>query len=206
MKILTLRVGQLATNCYLIYEPKTKKTIIIDPGDDADYILQIIKEKKLQPQIIIATHCHFDHIMAVNELKLNFKIPFLTHQKSLSLLSRMRKMAKFFVNFDSGPAPKPNNFLKENEIIKIGSERLKIIETPGHTPDGICLYNKTDNVLFSGDTIFADGYLGRTDLVDSDSKKLKKSLEKIFKFPETTRILPGHGKSSTIAKEKKYHL
>ena len=206
MKIIVLRLGQLAANCYLISDPETKQTLIIDPGDDPDYILQIIKEENLLPKIIIATHCHFDHIMAVNELKLNFKIPFLTHKNSLQILPRMRKMANFFINFDPGPAPEPDKFLQGNDNLRIGRRLIKIIETPGHTPDGICLYSKKNHVLFSGDTIFANGFLGRTDLPDSNRKQLADSLNKIFKLPPKTRILSGHGEPTTVAKEKIYHL
>ena len=112
MKIETLVVGQLQTNCYLVWDEKVGEGIIIDPGDDADYIINKLRDFNITPKAILATHGHFDHLLAVNELKLAFKIPFLLHQKDLPLLKHMRESTMHFTGADEGPSPKVDIFLK----------------------------------------------------------------------------------------------
>lgn len=196
--IKTLEVGQMRSNCYLFWKDP-ENAIIIDPGDDADYIIQNIRELELTPSAVIATHGHFDHIMAALELKLAYKIPFYIHEKDEFLLTRMEKSAKLFVGFDPGPAPEADIYLKNDSILEIpasagrGNCQLKIIPAPGHTPGSVCLYDKPN--LFVGDLLFADGATGRADFVYSDKEKLKKSIKKISRLPKETIIYPGHGES-----------
>jgi glyoxylase-like metal-dependent hydrolase (beta-lactamase superfamily II) len=198
LKIKTLPVGQLATNCYLIFDDKTPgEAIIIDPGGDVDYIMRVISDLEIKPVKIIATHGHFDHILAVKELKLNYKIPFLMHKNDEVLLKWIRKSCQYFCGFDPGPAPKIDEYLDKN--LKIGSLSFEVIETPGHTPGSVTLYNKLKNIAFVGDTVFKDG-IGRYDFPYSDKEKLFKSIHKILKLPKETIIYPGHGERTTIAK------
>lgn len=184
MRVEKVVVGQLGTNCYLVWDEKTRKTIIIDPGDDGDYIIRKIQDFKLSPVLIIATHGHFDHVLAALELKLAFSIPFLIHKADLFLLNRVQQ---------------PNKFVKEGDIISFGQEKLKVLETPGHSPGGISLLEK--GVVFSGDTIFADGF-GRTDFSYGSKEDLEKSVKKLFKLPEDTIVYPGHGEETTIGEIK----
>ena len=201
MKIITLPVGQLQTNCYLYYDEKTRKSLIIDPGDDADYISRIISDRSLSPQLIVATHGHFDHIMAVFELKLAYKIPFKISYRDNFLGKNMSSSARHFISIDGGPSPTADANLVNNEKIKIGSSRLTVIETPGHTPGSVCLYDSNNGVMFTGDTLFAEGGIGRTDFSYSNHQQLLSSLKKIFRLPPHTLIYPGHGNSSTLAEE-----
>lgn len=198
LEIITLVVGQMQENCYLVYDSKSLETVIIDPGDDADYIERIISDNKLVPHLIIATHGHFDHIMAVLELKLAYNIPFSIHKNDIFLLKNMQSSAKHFLGITTDPAPIADLHLVHNAKVKIGKSYLQIVETPGHTPGSICLYSKNDNLLFTGDLLFADGGVGRTDFSYSDKEKLEKSIQKIFKLPAKTQILPGHGRSSIL--------
>lgn len=198
LKIIPLVVGQMQTNCYLVAESNSKETIIIDPGDDADYIIRIISDNKLIPKKIIATHGHFDHIMGVTELKLAYNIPFLIHKNDAFLVSNMQKSAKHFLGINTDPPPSIDQFISSDTKIS-----LEIIETPGHTPGSICLYLKEGNILFTGDTIFAEGGVGRTDFSYSSVKELTKSLNKIFMLPQNTTIYPGHGNPSNLTKERK---
>ncbi|MBI3379572.1 MBL fold metallo-hydrolase [Candidatus Gottesmanbacteria bacterium] len=199
LEILTLVVGQMQENCYLVYDPKSLETIIIDPGDDADYIERIIADKKLNPIQIIATHGHFDHIMAVTELKFAYRIPFNIHKGDDFLVKNMASSVKHFLGITADPPPIIDGYLNSDEKIRIGESYLEIIETPGHTPGSICLYNKKENILITGDLLFADGGVGRTDFSYSDGEELQKSLKKIFKLSSKTQIYPGHGRSSTLA-------
>ena len=206
MEIITLPVGQLQANCYLVYDRQSSNGVIIDPGDDADYIERNISDYKMIPGSIIATHAHFDHIMAVLELKLAYKIPFKISCKDKFLINNMSSSAKHFIGIQSGPPPGIDVCLKDKDTIKIGKHSLMILEAPGHTPGSVCLYSKENKKLFTGDTLFADGGVGRTDFSYSKSEELIKSLKKIFSLPPNTQILPGHGRSSTLEEEKQYHF
>lgn len=205
MKILTLPVGQMKSNCYLIIA-ENNDCLIIDPGDDADYIERIITEKKAKPLKIIATHGHFDHIMAATELMLAYNIPFLINKKDDFLVKNMSQSAAHFLGIRTDPPPIPNAFLKDEEIIKVDDNEIRIIATPGHTPGSICLYIPQEKTLFTGDTLFAQGGVGRTDFSYSSPADLKKSLKLIFSLSGETEIKPGHGESSTLAQEKQFLL
>lgn len=203
LEVITLIVGQLQTNCYLVADKKTKKTLIIDPGDDADYIERIVSDKRLAPTKIIATHGHFDHILAVTELKLAYKIPFLIHKEDEFLVSQMQSSARHFLGIATDPPPEIDGYIKADEFITIGDNKLKVIETPGHTPGGVCLYCQKDKILFTGDLLFAQG-VGRTDFSYSNSAALQASLVKIFRLPAATTVYCGHGQVTTIQDELIY--
>lgn len=195
-------VGRLQTNCYLASCSKTGEAVIIDPGDDGDFITKRIGDLGLKPRLILATHGHFDHVLAVTELRLAFKIPFLVHESDLFLLKRLRRTAEYFLGYDAcpevGEGPVPDRFLKEGDLIRFGKEKLGVVETPGHTPGGISFYG--DSALFSGDTLFHRG-VGRTDLSYASADELIDSLEKLFKLPAKTVVYPGHGPRTMIGVE-----
>lgn len=200
-----LSLGQMNANCYLVIDKKTKETLIIDPGDEAEYIESIISDNNFTPKLIVSTHGHFDHNLVVLTLQLAYKIPFFLNQKDEFLLKTMRESAIHFLETDPGPCPKPNGYVKNQDLIKIGKTKLQIIETPGHTPGSICIYSKENNLVFTGDTIFAQGHVGRTDLSYSSREDLKLSLQEILCLPENTIIYPGHGNDSTAGLEKELH-
>jgi glyoxylase-like metal-dependent hydrolase (beta-lactamase superfamily II) len=201
MKVEKLRVGQLQSNCYLVWDPQTKEGIIIDPADDADFILRRIKDLEIKPLLILATHGHFDHVMAAGELKLDLQIPFLISEKDIFLIKRTVPTASFFTGERGVLTPKIDRFLKEDEEIVFGGEKqLKVIFTPGHSPGGVAFFG--GGVLFSGDTLFAQS-IGRTDLSYSSHQDLLDSIKnKLFKLPDETIVYSGHGEETTIAEEK----
>ena len=190
MKVEKVVVGQLQTNCYLVWDKESLETVIIDPGDDADYILRKVNDFNLSPRFILTTHGHFDHVLGATELKLALNIPFLIHQKDLFLLKRAGKTAKFFTGREEESVLPADGFIKEGNEIKFGKESLKVIETPGHTPGSVSFYSS--GFLFSGDLIFAEG-VGRTDFAYSSKQELENSIKKILKLPSQTIIYPGHG-------------
>ena len=194
-----LVVGQLQTNCYLVFDEKNSEAIIIDPGDNAEYIMRILNDLDVKPTKIVATHGHFDHILAVNELKLAYKIPFLMSKKDEVLLKWMRKSCKFFTEFDPGPPPKIDKYL--NKLLEVGGLKFEIIETPGHSPGSISLYSNKLGVVFVGDVIFAGGGVGRTDFEYANREDLEKSIKKLFKLPKDTIVYSGHGAETTIGEE-----
>ncbi|PIS08874.1 hypothetical protein COT75_04275 [Candidatus Beckwithbacteria bacterium CG10_big_fil_rev_8_21_14_0_10_34_10] len=205
MPVKTLVVGQMQTNCYFFYDENFEEAVIIDPGDDPDFIKNKINDLELKPQAILGTHAHFDHLLGVNELSLDFKIPFYLHKDDNKILKRMTRTASFFIKTDVGPAPQVNKYLKEGQIIKVGSLSLKVIHTPGHTQGGVCFYCQKEKILFSGDLLFAHGGYGRTDLEGGNEEMLFKSIKKILKLAVNTIIYSGHGPKTTIKNEKKYY-
>lgn len=185
----------MGTNCYIIHHKG--EAIIIDPGDDADYIMRILRDIDATPSMIIATHGHFDHIMAATELKLAFNIPFAINKKDVFLLKRMRETAKHFSGYDPGPAPKPDLYLKKGKL-KTKNLEISVIETPGHTPGSVALYLNKLGALFVGDLIFSDRTEGETNHKYSSKKDLDNSINKILKFPDDTYIYSGHGDGASI--------
>ncbi|MFC1511497.1 MBL fold metallo-hydrolase [Candidatus Margulisiibacteriota bacterium] len=162
MKIKTIKVGGLQTNCYVVIDETTKEAVVIDPGDEGRKILPALKDLKVR--YIVITHDHFDHIGAVAAVK-----------KATG--------AQIF----SG-----------NEV-KFGAIALKVIKTPGHTPDSVCLY--TPGYLFAGDTLFSTAH-GRTDLPGGSQNEMNKSLKLLATLPDNTLVYPGHDESTSIGLEK----
>lgn len=205
VKVEKLVVGELATNCYLVFDEKTRESAIIDPGDDTELIVNRVRDLELVPQKVLATHGHFDHLLAVNELKIAFAVPFLLSKKDEVMLGWFRESTKHFLGYDPGPAPIIDKYF-DSKFIEIGRQKGEVIPVPGHTPGGVCLYFKEMGILFSGDTIFAEGAVGRTDYPYCNHANLVKSVKKLMKLPDETIVYPGHGRETTIGEEKIFHL
>lgn len=188
MKIHTVIVGPLETNCYIVEDEKSKEAIVIDPGDEAEKILNFLAIHPLKVRYIVITHGHWDHVGANWELKEKTKALILIHELDVPMLSITN-------------SPKADRYLVDKDRIDIGDLSFSVLHTPGHTPGGICLYNEKEKVLFSGDTLFA-GTCGRTDLPYSSEREMEKSLKKLLKLPAETKVYPGHGPSTTIGNEK----
>ena len=203
IKIEKLVVGSLGTNCYLLADNLSEEAIIIDPGDDAEYIIQKILDLGLKPKAILATHGHFDHILASAEIQEAFNIPFYISKKDLFLVKSLTNRASRWLERKIVEYP-PKALILNNEIKKQLKNKydFQVIETPGHTPGSLSFYLKSINSLFSGDTIFSNGAYGRYDFSYSNKSDLAKSIKRILKLPDKTGILPGHGKKTNIKNEK----
>ena len=205
IEIRTLRVGAMQTNCYLLTSPETRKTYIVDPGDDAEYIANVIANHQLKPILILATHGHFDHVMAVAELQLTLNLPFLIHPADNFLLKRAPETAEYFLGHLTTPSwiePIPNDALIDGQELALGDSVIKVIETPGHSPGSVCFYIKDDDIALVGDLIFADGDVGRTDYSYGNSEQLEEAVMTILSLPHETTLLPGHGRSTTVEEER----
>ncbi len=200
-------MGQLNTNCYLVWDEDTKECLVIDPADDGVAISEEISSKKLNVKYIFLTHGHFDHSLGALDLKLIYNADFGCSNKDTFLLNRQDETAKHFLKKEI----QVPNFIKIDidldkvKNFKLGDEIFEIIKTPGHTPGGVCFYNKKNKLLFSGDTLFA-GLRGRTDFKYGDTKKIFESLKKLMKLPKDTLVLPGHGDETTIEREARRYL
>ena len=194
MKIICLRLGQLETNCYLIFNPKTNNCLIIDPADEANFISEKIISQKLIPRLIIATHGHFDHILAAGELQRTFQIPLAINYNDLFLLKNTLKSSQYWLGQEIFfLPPQPTIDLRREKTILLDKTKIQIIKTPGHTPGSICLYLPKAKTLFSGDTLFLREK-ARIDFTYSDKKEYQKSLAKLEKLLPL-QLYPGHGPS-----------
>ncbi len=204
LKYKTLVLGEMAVNCYLVWEEPEKKAFIIDPGDDSEFIVEEVNRLGLEPIMVLVTHGHFDHVMAALDVKLIFNIKFGASKLDKFLIDRQAETAKYFLkrNYVVPNIVSIDVDLNEIENIFLGEEKLEILKTPGHTPGGVCFYSESSHVLISGDTIFKEG-VGRTDFKYSSLTDLTKSLNLILNLPDYTLILPGHGEETTIAELKK---
>jgi glyoxylase-like metal-dependent hydrolase (beta-lactamase superfamily II) len=198
MLIKSISVGPLQVNCFIIADDVSKDAVVIDPGDEPDMIIDIIKKNGLTVQYIICTHGHFDHVGAVSDLKKETGAKVVLHKDELEIYSAALDMAAFW-GYDIGRPPEPDMLLKDGDAVEFGRIRLEVLHTPGHSPGCICLYG--NGILLTGDTIFA-GSVGRTDLYGGDEKKLKESFKRLMLLPENIRALPGHGPETSIAREK----
>ena len=202
MILETLVVGTLAVNCYIVGSQATHEAVVIDPGDDAPRIMSVLEKKGLKLKYIIFTHGHFDHTGAGKSLKEATHARVLVDEKDAALMKNASGQAALFGMHAPEP-PKPDGYLKEGDEVVVGDLELKVIETPGHTQGGICLYMKKQGIVFTGDTLFW-GSIGRTDLPGGDYKTIIHSLkQKLGSLPDNTRVLSGHGDETTIGFEKK---
>ena len=205
MEVSRLKVGQLDSNCYLLIDEESDVGVIVDPGDDGDFIIQKVLDERVKIEAIIATHGHYDHVLAVNEMKMAFEAPFLMRSEDEFLLERMRETTKHFSDFDPGTPPKVDEYLNEVERFGFGNVKLEVLHTPGHTPGSVSLYSKENSKLFVGDVLFAGGGVGRTDFSYCSSTDLWKSIKKLLSFPNETKVFSGHGDEFYLMDEKKYY-
>lgn len=206
LEIKQLVLGQLQTNCYLLLNHKQEEALIVDPSDDASYISQVLTDTHTHPVAILATHGHFDHILAAYELQLAYSIPFLIHEEDIFLVKRLRETARHFLGREIVEQP-PESItpLVPGKLI-ISSIAAQVIHVPGHTPGSVSLYFETSKDLLVGDVLFKNGGVGRTDFSYSSISFLKQSVTKLLALPEQTKIYSGHGEHTTIEHERNYHL
>lgn len=195
MKVDFLTVSMFATNCYIVSCPETNEAVIIDPGAEGKSIRATTDKCGLKVKYIINTHAHVDHIGANGILKQEYSVPILLNKKDLELYQNPGFGLKLILK----KQPLPDQFLTEGDEISFGRLKLEVLETPGHTEGGICLYGS--GAVFCGDTLFA-GSIGRTDLAGGSYDSLITSIKsKLLTLPPETRVYPGHGPETTVKDE-----
>jgi glyoxylase-like metal-dependent hydrolase (beta-lactamase superfamily II) len=195
--ISKLVVGPIASNCYIVGSEKTEEGMIIDPGAEADEILENVKKLGLKIKLIVLTHRHPDHVGAAAQVKKVTGAPLAVHTE---LAKYLPQSPSYIFEPPYEGVPKPDRILKEGDGIDIGDLHFTVLHTPGHTPCGISLVG--EGVVFTGDTLFNYG-IGRYDLVDSSWEDLKNSLKKLMALPDSTRVYAGHGPDTTIGTERR---
>lgn len=200
MILETIVVGNLMVNCYLVGD--ANELMVVDPGDEAEKIFEIIWENKYHVKYIVLTHCHYDHIGGVRFLKekTGANIVVCKHEKQNYLTPSINLSAHFG---QTQAPPQPDMLVDDGDVITSGSYEFTVIHTPGHTGGGMCLLYR--DILISGDTLFQDG-MGRADLPTGNLRVLVNSIKnKLFILEDTVKVYPGHGASTNIAHEKKYN-
>ncbi|MBP1744570.1 MAG: fold metallo-hydrolase [Firmicutes bacterium] len=192
MKVKRLPVGVYAANCYIVMDEDSKEAAIIDPGGDADEIIEAADEMKADVKYVLMTHGHRDHTGAASEVAEHYG-------SALGISAKDAKVAP--ADFIEGKFYKEAELsLKDGMVIKLGSRELKCIETPGHTSGGVTFH--IDGMLFTGDTLFS-GSIGRTDLGGGDLFTIISSIkEKLMILNDDTIVLPGHGPQTTVKRER----
>lgn len=206
LKVLKLNTGLGdATNCYIVADKKTKEAFIIDPGGEAEKIIEMVNILKVNVKYIILTHCHGDHTGALAEIKEKLGGKILIHRDDAEGIYNEDINLSYYIGMDN-PELEADSRLDDKDKIHLGDVEFEIIHTPGHTKGGICIYCREYKMIFTGDTLFR-GTWGRTDLPTGNFEDIISSItNKIMVLPEDTIVYPGHGKATIIKEEEKIYL
>ena len=201
MKIFAQRtVGPLACNCYVVGDPESQEAIVIDPGGDAEELASLLVAHELTVVEIVATHAHFDHLIAAEQLRALTGAPFRLHAGDRFLLDWYLESGRLFLGVELPPPPEVDASMDEGDRLRAGDVELEVIHTPGHSPGSISL--ATSDVVFSGDTLFASS-IGRSDLPGGDDVVLRNMIrDKLFALKDDVVVNPGHGPATTIGRER----
>lgn len=196
-----LPVGLLQCNCSVIGDEQTREAMVIDPGDQIEDILAILRQEKLTLKQIVITHAHIDHVGGAMKLRAATGAPILMNQSDYALL-KMLDMQAAWVGMKAPGAVQVDEAVDEGRVLRIGGISSSILHTPGHTEGSICLYFPQEKKLIAGDTLFA-GSIGRTDLPGGSFDKIMHSLHtRVLALPDDTQVTPGHGPQTTIGNER----
>ena len=196
-----LPVGPLQCNCSVIGDENTREAMVIDPGDDIEQVLDLVREHKLTVKQIVITHAHIDHVGGAMKLKKATGAPILLNQSDYALL-KMLDVQAAWIGMPNPGTVSIDQSLENGDRIAAGSLAAQVLHTPGHTEGSICLYFAPEKKLIAGDTLFA-GSIGRTDLPGGSYKKIIQSLhERVLALPDETVVVPGHGELTTIGQER----
>ena len=204
MILRTFVVGQLKTNCYLVGCEHTRLAMIIDPGGDAEKILDAIQESKVKVQHVVLTHFHFDHVMAADAVLAATNASLAIHHVEAAYLSDPPALFRYF----TPSVPRglvADLLLHDGDDLAVGQLNTKILHTPGHSPGSVSLWIAQEEGVFCGDVLFREG-VGRADFPGCSREALERSIrERLFALPDETTVYPGHGPKTTIGHERRHN-
>jgi len=200
-----LPVGPLACNCSIFGEPSTGEALVIDPGDDVSEIERLLARHRLRVTAILITHAHIDHIGGAQKLQASTRAPVYLNEKDLPIYEQIEIQAAWL-----GLAPperaRIDQGLNEGDRLVLNQTAFEVLETPGHTPGSICLWIPAEKKLVAGDTLFRDS-IGRTDLPGGDPHEILRSIrEKLLVLPDEALVIPGHGPTTTLGRERTHNF
>jgi len=197
-------VGMLQCNCSILGDESTREAIVIDPGDEIDRILLVLAKHNLRVKLIVITHAHIDHIGGAQRLKQATGAPVYMNENDAPLYD-MLDMQAAWLGMTTPGRTDIDSALRDGDSLRLGQTELHALHTPGHTQGSVSLWIPTENKLIAGDTLFRDS-IGRTDLPGGDGRKILRSIhDKLLTLPEDAIVIPGHGESTTIGREKKFN-
>lgn len=200
MKVERFLTGILSTNCYVAWNEQTKEAVIVDPAAYSKKLAEFLREEGLKPQAVLLTHGHFDHIMGLDALLEEYPIPVYVHEAEKGLIADPK--TNLSLTYTNGYVFEDAIYVTDGQKIAAAGVTFEVLFTPGHTSGGCCYYAETENMLFSGDTLFRCS-VGRSDLPTGDETTLIRSIkEKLLVLPENTVVYPGHMAATTIQTEK----
>lgn len=204
IEIKSLTLGVAATHCYIIGDTVTGRAVLIDPVDQAETLLDAAQKANWQIALILATHGHFDHILASKALKDATGAPFYIHHKGVEWLENLPQQGQIFGLGRFPPAAEPDRLLgDESETIQLDGITLDTLFTPGHSPDHLSFVLHEQHTVIGGDALFAST-IGRTDLPGADYDQLMQSItQKLLPLGDDFRVLPGHMHETTIGRERR---
>ena len=196
-----LTVGPFQENCYIVGDEETRTGALIDPGDEAARVALTVERIGLDIGQIIITHAHIDHVGAIAPLVDEYLCPVVMHEEAEAMLKTVPQQA-MMMGFRFGKVPKVDRHVGDNEVLEVGSLRLRSLYTPGHAPGHLAFYEEVEGIVFSGDALFA-GSVGRVDLPGGSMEVLMQSIsERLLTLPDETRVFSGHGPETTIGRER----
>ena len=203
MTVKTFNNNDMGQNIYLYYDKNSGEGVLIDSGcseSDKNAIAAFIDKNNITIKGILLTHGHYDHIIAINEMKMLTSPMVYSHEIEKEILENPN--LNLSVNIGMNLSVTPANFFTGGDVFQIGNNTLKVLHTPGHTPGGVCYYDEKNSILFSGDTLFEES-IGRSDFpLGNHQTLIRNIMEKLITLPNDTKVYPGHGPSTTIGHEK----
>jgi hydroxyacylglutathione hydrolase len=194
-------VGPLQCNCSIIGDETTREAMVIDPGDEIEDVLVLIRKHNLTVKQIVVTHAHIDHVGGAMKLRAATGAPILLNQNDDALL-KMLDVQATWIGVENPGKVEIDQSIGQGDTVRAGTLTANVIHTPGHTEGSVCLYFPAERKLIAGDTLFA-GSIGRTDLPGGSMRKIINSLhEKVLTLPDETVVVPGHGPLTTIGEER----
>src|SRR5690349_10793886 len=194
-------VGPLQCNCSIVGDETSREAMVIDPGDDIQDVLEIVRKHNLTVKQIVITHAHIDHVGGAMKLRAATGAPILLNQNDYALL-KMLDVQAAWIGVPSPGHVEIDRSITTGESVSAGSLVANVFHTPGHTEGSICLYFPQEKKLIAGDTLFA-GSIGRTDLPGGDTQKIMRSLRtRLLALPDDIEVVPGHGPLTTIGDER----
>lgn len=203
IEIRRMTLGMVSTNAYLVGDTETNEAILIDPVDNAEVLKKSADDAGWTIKLILATHAHFDHVLASKALKEMTDAPFWIHEECVSTLEMLPMQGKMFGLGKFPEAATPERLLKsESETIELGAIKLETLYTPGHATGHLSFYMREQKIVFSGDSLFFSS-IGRTDLPGGNHELLLESIrEQLLTLDDDVRVLPGHMQETTIGFER----
>ncbi len=199
-----LPVGPLQCNCSIFGDETTREGLVVDPGDEIAEILEIINRHGLKVKAIVITHAHIDHIGGAQKLKQATGAPVYMNLNDAEL-QKMLDVQATWLGMQTPEAVAIDAPAKDGDRVVVGATEFHVLHTPGHTQGSISLWIPSEGKLVAGDTLFRDS-IGRTDLPGGDGKQILRSIhDKLLPLPEDTVVIPGHGDTTTIGREKRHN-